>query len=375
MTVTRPVPTGLTAPPALPAEKATCPSRRDRSGVGIAVLKRIALVPPMLLAITTFVFLAMRLIPGSPASSLATNGTQGLTTAEIEANTALINEQLGLDRPLWQQYVDFLRSFVTFDLGSSYYGGNDVANLLWTALPATLELAVAAMFLAVLIGVTGGIVAALTKDTWIDTGIRALSTLTFALPWFALGVASIYLFGVVLGWLPVLGRMPSSLDYTPTTNFVLLDAILQNRPDLVMPWTKHLVLPATTLAISMAGFFTRMARTAVLDVRGEDFIRTARMKGASESRIVFRHLLPNASLPIVTALGIQFGSLIGGAVITESVFSYPGIGNLLVSSVIQRDYLVVQGAVLAIATVFILVNLVVDLIQIAIDPRLRKGMS
>jgi len=343
------------------------------AGLPALVLRRVLAVPVVLLALATCVFVAMRLIPGAPAAALAANGSNGLTTDQIAQNEQRIAEALGLDRPWYAQYLDYLGDLARLDLGTSFFGGNSVVGLLAAALPATIELTVAAMLVAVLIGGVTGLVAAVRKDTWIDTAVRAVGTVSFSLPWFALGVLGIVVFGVQLGWLPVLGRLPSSLDYVPTTNLVLLDAILQDRPELVGPWLAHLVLPATTLALSMAGYITRIVRASVLEVLGDDFVRTARMKGLSEGRILRRHVLRNSALPIVTVLGLQFGSLLGGAVITEAVFSYPGVGGLLVSGVNQLDYPVVQGAALAIAVLFTLVNLAVDLGYLLLDPRLRKG--
>lgn len=336
-------------------------------------LRRLASVPLVLFVLASLVFLAIRRLPGSPSSTLAASGTQGLSAEQISANEARINAALGLDRPIWEQYLRYLGDLAQLDLGRSFYGGNSVLTLLGGALPATIELTVAAMLIAVAIGVVTGVIAALRKDTWIDTTTRSIATVSFSLPWFALGVLSIVVFGVWLRWMPVLGRLPSALDYRPTTNFVLLDAILQDRPELVWPWLQYLILPATTLALSMAGFITRIVRASVLEVLSDDFVRTARMKGLREGTILRRHVLRNAGLPIVTVLGLQFGSLLGGSVITETVFSYPGVGNLLVSSVLQRDYPVVQGAALAIALLFVLVNAAVDLFYLVLDPRLRKG--
>lgn len=346
---------------------------RRGAGLPALVLRRLLAVPVVLLALATCVFAAMRLIPGAPAAALAASGSNGLTSEQIAQNEQRIAEVLGLDRPWYAQYLDYLGDLARLDLGTSFFGGNSVVGLLAAALPATIELTVAAMLVAVLIGGATGLLAAVRKDTWIDTAVRAVGTVSFSLPWFALGVLGIVVFGVQLGWLPVLGRLPNSLDYVPTTNLVLLDAILQDRPELVGPWLAHLVLPATTLALSMAGYITRIVRASVLEVLGDDFVRTARMKGLAEGGILRRHVLRNAALPIVTVLGLQFGSLLGGAVITEAVFSYPGVGGLLVSGVNQRDYPVVQGAALAIAVLFTLVNFVVDLGYLVLDPRLRKG--
>ncbi|MFI5932253.1 ABC transporter permease [Actinoplanes sp. NPDC051494] len=349
-------------------------SLKDRLATPWVVVRRLLAVPVVLFFLATSVFIAMRLLPGSPATSLAAGGASGDTTAaEITENTAAINEALGLDKSLLHQYGDFLHDLVTLDLGRSFYGGNSITHLLGGSLPATIELTVAAMLIAVLLGLTTGIVAALRKDTWVDNLTRTVGTVGFSLPWFALGVLAVVIFGVWLGWLPVIGRIPNQLDYRPLTNFVLVDAILQDRPELIWPWIQHLILPATTLALSMAGFITRIVRASVLEVLGDDFVRTARMKGLSGGQILRRHVLRNSSLPIVTVLGLQFGSLLGGSVITETVFSYPGVGNMLVNGILQRDYPVVQGAALAIALLFTLVNVAVDLLYLVLDPRLRKA--
>ena len=360
----------MTAEPAAAAR----PSMRRRLGTPWLVVRRLLAVPVVLFFLSGIVFLAMRLLPGSPATSLAAGGASGDTTAaQITQNQARINEALGLDQSLLHQYGDFLHDLVTLNLGRSFFGGGTVTSLLGDSLPATIELTVAAMAIAVVLGLVTGVVAALRKDTWIDTSIRTVGTIGFSLPWFALGVLAVVVFGVWLGWLPVIGRLPNQLDYQPLTNFVLLDAILQDRPELVWPWIEHLILPATTLALSMAGFVTRIVRASVLEVLGDDFIRTARMKGLSAGQILRRHVLRNSSLPIVTVLGLQFGSLLGGSVITETVFSYPGVGNQLIKAILQRDYPVVQGAALAIALLFVLVNVAVDLLYLVLDPRLRKA--
>jgi peptide/nickel transport system permease protein len=360
----------MTADLAAPARRPL----RGRLGTPWLVVRRLLAVPPVLFLLATLVFVAMRLLPGSPATSLAAGSGGGqATAAEIRANAARINAAFGLDRSLPDQYFGYLNDLAHLRLGRSFYGANDITHLLGTALPATIELTVAAMVIAVLLGLVTGLLAALRKDTWVDTLTRTVGTVSFSLPWFALGVLAIVVFGVWLRWLPVIGRMPSQLDYHPLTNFVLLDAILQNRPELIWPWLQHLILPATTLAVSMAGFITRIVRASVLEILGDDFIRTARMKGLSGFAILRRHVLRNSSLPIVTVLGLQFGSLLGGSVITETVFSYPGVGSLLVNGILRRDYPVVQGAALAIALLFTLVNVVVDLLYLVLDPRLRRA--
>ncbi|MEV6167222.1 ABC transporter permease [Streptomyces sp. NPDC051954] len=342
------------------------------NSTALLVVRRLAVIPVVLFALASLVFLAIRLLPGSPATSLSA-GRGDMSAADVSANEERVTKALGLDQPLLTQYGHFLNDLVHLRLGTSFFGSNSVLGLLGDALPATIELTLAAMTIAVVLGVVTGVIAALRKGSWVDTSTRVVATVSFSLPWFALGVLGIVVFGVWLRWLPVLGRLPSSLDYHPTTNFVLLDAILQDRPELVWPWIQHLILPAVTLALSMAGFITRIVRASVLEVLGDDFVRTARMKGLSEGVVVRRHVLRNAWLPIVTVLGLQFGSLLGGSVITETVFSYAGVGRLLVQGVLQRDYPVVQGAALAIALLFTLVNHAVDLLYTVLDPRIRKG--
>jgi len=352
----------------------TTPTPRFRGTVLLRlVLRRLLAVPVVLLGLATLIFVALRLLPGSPATALAAGGASNSTAADITENAEQIKIALGLDKSLPAQYLSYLNDLVHLDLGTSFYGGTKVLRLVGTALPSTIELTVVAMLVAVGIGLISGLVAALRKDTWIDTSTRAVATVSFSLPWFALGVLGIVIFGVWLHWLPVLGRLPSQLDYRPTSNFIMLDAILQNRPELIWPWIQHLILPAITLALSMAGYITRIVRASVLEVLDDDFVRTARMKGLAEPAIVRRHVLRNAGLPIITVIGLQFGSLLGGSVITETVFSYPGVGVLLVHGVLQRDYPVVQGAALAIALLFTLVNVGVDLVYLVLDPRLRES--
>lgn len=329
-------------------------------------LHRLVWFVPTLLGLLVVTFVISRVVPADPVALVA---GETATPAQVEA----LRHDLGFDRPLPVQFVDYLARLARGDMGVSLFTRRPILDDLAHRLPATIELTVVAMLIAVLIGMLTGILAALRRGTWIDTATRTIGTVSFSLPWFALGVLGIVVFGVWLRWLPVIGRLPNALDYHPLTNFVLLDAILQDRPELIWPWIEHLILPATTLALSMAGFITRIVRASVLEVLGDDFVRTARMKGLSPAAILRRHVLRNSSLPIVTVLGLQFGSLLGGSVITETVFSYPGVGNLLVNGILQRDYPIVQGAALAIALLFTLVNVVVDLLYLALDPRLRKA--
>lgn len=343
------------------------PSRLQRL-LGSAVVRRLLMVPVIGLVVAVIVFFVAHMLPGDPVDQL-TNSVAGITPEEIEG----VRASLGLDASLPVQFWNYLTGIFTGDLGDSFYSGRSVSSLLADAVPATIELAFAAVILTTLMGITTGIIAARTKGTWVDSFIRVGSTIGFSLPWFVVALVAIIIFGVELGWLPILGRLPSTIDYEPTTGFILVDAVLQNNYGLIGPWLMHLILPAFTLAATSAGFLTRVTRAAFLDSRSQPFVRTARMKGLSEREIEVGHILRNASVPILTTSGLQLGGLLGGAVITEAVFSYPGVGSLLVEAVDRRDYFLLQGAALAIALLFTLVNAIVDLAMLSVDPRLRRG--
>ncbi|MGW4589959.1 ABC transporter permease [Amycolatopsis thermoflava] len=342
-----------------------------RWGAGLVkspVLRRLLLVPVISFVVVVVVFLVVRALPGD-AAQLLTATMNGATPQDIEQ----MRQNLGLDGSLWSQFGTYLDGLVHLRLGDSFYSGRSVAELLGAALPVTVELAVAAAVVSTVVGVLTGILAARHRNTWIDSVIRGGATVGFSLPWFALAVLAIVVFGVWLEWLPIFGRLPNTVDYEPTTGFVLLDSVLQGRFDLIGPWLEHLTLPALTLAATSAGFVCRITREAYLTASAQGFVRTARMKGLSERRIALGHVLRNAAVPILTVSGLQFGSLLGGAVITEAVFSYPGVGSLLVEAVNRRDYFLVQGTALAIGLMFTLVNAIVDLAVLAIDPRTRRA--
>ncbi|MDP8015167.1 ABC transporter permease [Prescottella equi] len=334
---------------------------------GSAVVRRLAMVPVVGLLVAVIVFFVAHALPGDPVDQLtSTNAT--VTEAEIVE----VRESLGLNASMPVQLWNYVTGLFTGDLGESFYSGRSVASLLADAVPVTVELALAAVVLTVFMGVATGILAARYQGTWIDSAIRVGATIGFSLPWFVVALVAIIVFGVQLGWLPILGRLPSDVIYDPTTGFILIDAVLQNRYDLIGPWLTHLILPAFTLAATSAGFLTRVTRAAFLDARSQPYVRTARMKGLTERAIEVKHILRNAAVPILTMSGLQLGGLLGGAVIIESVFSYPGVGSLLVEAVDRRDYFLLQGAALAIALMFTLVNAIVDLAMLSVDPRLRR---
>ena len=301
------------------------------------VVRRLLVAIPTLLGVATIVFSLLRLLPGDPAIVIA--GPQA--TAE---DIARIRLQLGLDLPGWQQYLTFLGRLVRGDLGISIRTNAPVIQEIFTRVPYTATLAVASLLIAITIGVTAGVIAATRRNTAGDVGISGAAVFGVSMPTYWLGLMLIILFAVHLRVLPAAGSEQGPVS---------------------------LVLPAITLALFSMGLIARQTRSAMLEVLGQDFVRTARAKGAGRTAVLIRHALRNALLPIVTTIGLQFGILLGGAVLTESVFAWPGVGRLLLDSISSRDYPVVQGVVLLLSVSFIAINLITDLIYAYVDPRIR----
>ena len=300
-------------------------------------MRRALVAIPTLLGVATVVFSLLRLLPGDPATVIA-----GPTaTPESIAN---IRHQVGLDLPIWQQYLGFLGRLLRGDLGISTRTGQPVLQEIVTRAPFTAELAVASLLLAIVVGVAAGVLAATRRNTGADLGISSTAVFGVSMPVYWLGLMLIIVFAVKLRVLPAAGDDQGLVS---------------------------LILPAITLALFSMGLITRQTRSAMLEVLGQDFVRTARAKGAGRRTVLIRHALRNALLPIVTTIGLQFGTLLGGAVITESVFAWPGMGRLLLDSIFSRDYPVVQGVVLMLAVAFIAINLLTDLIYAYVDPRIR----
>lgn len=302
-------------------------------------LKRILLLLPVLLGVTLLCFLIFHLTPGDPARVLLGSDGQG---ASPEALAAL-RQQLGLDRPWYIQYGDFLRKAVQGDLGTSFRGERPVLPEVLGRFPLTLQLSLISLALAALIGVPAGILAAVKRNTWADYSLMLLALLGVSLPSFWFGIMMMQLFALKWRLLP---------------------------PSGVGTW-QQMVMPSVTVALASIAFITRMTRSALLDQLREDYVRTARSKGADNARVVLRHALRNAFIPVLTTLGLQFGNLLGGAVIVESIFSLPGLGRLTVDAITGRDLPMIQGAILVVAIAFSLVNLLVDLGYAALDPRIR----
>lgn len=334
--------------------------------------RRLLLVVPAFFGITLLAFALVHLIPGDPVQMMA--GTRRLDPA-FHAETM---HRLGLDRPLLDQYLAFLWHALQLDLGHSIVTQESVWAEFGRLFPATLELSVCALALAVGIGVPAGVWAAVYRGGWVDRGVLGVSLLGYSMPIFWWGLLLIMVFSVaMLDWapalaLPVAGRIALEFDVPVRSGFMLLDASLAADSAALRSALSHLVLPTIVLATGPLAMLARMTRATLLDVLGEDYIRTARAKGLTERRVIGWHALRNALLPLLTVTGMMAGTLLGGAVFTETLFAWPGVGKWLVDAVARRDYPVLQGGILISASLMIAVNLGVDLLYSFVDPRLRR---
>ncbi|MGA7934013.1 MAG: ABC transporter permease [Kovacikia sp.] len=332
----------------------------------IYIVKRLLGLLPVLLGITLLVFCLLHLIPGDPAVTLS---GERATPEQLAA----LRDKLGLNQPLPWQYLTFLKQLIRFDLGTSIISGIPIAAELRTRFPATLELSIAAMLVALLLGIPAGILAAVRKNSWLDHLTMAGSLLGISLPVYWLGLLLIYLFAVNLHWLPASGRISIDVGYSfqPITGFYVLDALLRLDWAALKDTLAHLILPALALGTIPLAILVRITRTALLEVLSQDYIRTARAKGVPEVWVIVTHAVKNALLPISTIIGLQFGTLLGGAILTETIFSWPGIGSWIYDGILARDYPVVQGGVVFIATAFVLINLGIDISYALTDPRIQ----
>ena len=328
------------------------------------VVRRLLLLIPILIGLSILVFLWIRALPGSPATTLL--GERATPEA-----VAAINEQLGLNKPVYVQYFDYLGNVVQLDFGDSVTSRRSVTEEFTQRFPATIELALAAMFFSIVFGIPLGFLAAKRYGGFFDHFSLFASLLGISIPIFVLGIILKYIFAVQLGWLPTVGRMSVLINIDHPTNFYILDAIIAGDPEALWDVIKHLILPAIALGSIPLAIIARITRASVLDVQNEDYVRTARAKGVNPRTVDTRHVLRNAMLPIVTIIGLQMGLLLSGAVLTESVFAWPGIGTWLVDAIKARNYPVLQGGILFIAFVFVLVNLIVDLSYGLLNPRIR----
>lgn len=330
------------------------------------IAKRLLNLIPVLLGITLLVFTLLHLIPGDPATVMA---GERATPEQVEA----LREQLGLNQALPIQYLTFLWNLLRFNFGTSIITGVPIAEEIKICWPATFELSLSAMLIAVTLGVPAGVLAAVRKNSVWDNLTISSSLLGVSLPVYWLGLLLIYLFAVNLNWLPPSGRLSidAGLNFKPITGFYVVDALLQFDFKVLADVLSHLILPAFTLSTIPLAILTRITRSAMLEVLSQDYIRTARAKGLPERWVIFKHALKNALLPVVTIIGLQFGTLLGGAILTETIFSWPGIGSWIYAGILNRDYPVVQGGVVFVAIAFVLINLLVDISYAFIDPRIK----
>jgi peptide/nickel transport system permease protein len=327
-------------------------------------VRRLFLLVPILIGLSILVFLWIRALPGGPAASIL---GERATPEAIEQ----VERQYGLDRPLYVQYVKYVQSLLRGDLGTSIASRRPVSEEIGRRFPATVELAVAAMIFALAFGVPLGFFAAKRHGTWFDQSSLVISLLGISIPVFFLGILLKYVFSVKLGLLPTVGRIDVRLDAEHPTGFYVLDAILTLNFEAFRSSIEHLILPAIALGSIPLAIIARITRASVLDVQNEDYVRTARAKGLDPRVVDRRHVLRNALLPITTVIGLQVGLLLSGAVLTETVFAWPGMGTWLVGAIEARDFPVLQGGILFLAIVFVLVNLVVDVSYGYINPRIR----
>ena len=329
------------------------------------LLKRLGRVVPTFLGITLLVFALLRLIPGDPVEALS--GERGMTE---ERYTRLIHE-FGLDRPLPVQYGEYVWKALHGDLGLSTITHEPVFAEFMARFPATVELSLVAMGFALLLGIPAGIVAAVKRNTAWDYSVMGASLTGYSMPIFWWGLLLILTFSVTLGWTPVSGRIAIQYDIAPVTGFMLIDSLVAGEKGAFRSAVSHLILPAIALGTIPLAVIARMTRSSMLEVLREDYVRTARAKGAGRFRVVAIHALRNALIPVITTVGLQVGTLLAGAILTETIFSWPGIGKWLVEAIHRRDYPAVQGGILMTATIIIAVNLLVDVLYGVINPRIR----
>jgi dipeptide transport system permease protein len=329
------------------------------------VLHKLLLIVPTVVGISIAAFAFIRLLPGDPIIAIA--GERGITPE----NYAALRERFGFNEPIWQQYFDYVWRLLHGDLGISFSTKRPVLDEFLVLFPATIELTVVAMLIAVVIGVPVGIIAAVKRRSWFDQIAMSAALTGYSMPIFWWGLLLIILFSGTLGWTPVSGRIGIQHFFRPVTGFMLIDSLIVGRPGAFRSAVSHLILPSIVLATIPLAVIARQTRSAMLEVLGEDYVRTARAKGLSPQRVVGLHAFRNALIPVVTTIGLQVGTLLAGAILTETIFSWPGIGKWMIDSIGKRDYVVVQSGLLLIALVVMFVNLAVDILYGLINPRIR----
>jgi dipeptide transport system permease protein len=329
------------------------------------ILTRVSLIVPTFIGITLLAFFLIRLVPGDPIETMA--GERGIDPARHEQ----LRKEFGFDRPVLVQYGIYIARVLQGDLGKSMVTQESVLTEFRALFPATIELALCAILFALVIGIPAGILAAVRRNSIFDHGVMGVSLTGYSMPIFWWGLILILLFSVQLDLTPVSGRIGILYYIEPTTGFLLIDTLLSGEEGAFTSAVQHLILPTVVLGTVPLAVIARMTRSAMLEVLGEDYIRTARAKGLSTWRVIALHALRNALIPVVTVIGLQVGVLFTGAILTETIFSWPGVGKWLIEAIFRRDYPILQGGTLLLGTVVMSVNLLVDLTYGLINPRIR----
>ncbi|EPE99787.1 MULTISPECIES: ABC transporter permease subunit [Rhizobium] len=329
------------------------------------LIGRLAILIPTFIGVSLIAFSFIRLLPGDPVMLMS-----GERVMAPERHAQVMHD-LGLDRPVYVQYLDYLGNVVQGDLGSSIVTKRPVLQEFGSLFPATLELSLCAIIFAIVLGIPAGVFAAVKRGTWFDQSVMGVALVGYSMPIFWWGLLLIVLFSNTLHWTPVSGRISLMYFFKPVTGFMLIDSLLSGQAGAFKSAFVSLILPTIVLGTIPLAVIARQTRSAMLEVLGEDYVRTARSKGLAPIRVVGLHALRNAMIPVVTSIGLQVGVLLGGAILTETIFSWPGIGKWMVDAVFKRDYTVVQGGLLLIAGIIMIVNLIVDLMYGLINPRIR----
>jgi len=327
------------------------------------IFRRILILIPTLLGVTIIVFLMLHLTPGDPAELLMGERASDEALAQIR-------EHLGLNKPIHVQYGMFIKRLMKGDLGETIWTRQKVWIEVKQRFPATIELSIVALFISCFFGVIFGIISATKQYSIFDYLSMVGALIGVSMPIFWLGLVFMLIFSIQLGWLPISGRLGIDIDLQTITNFYILDAVLTRNWPALKDALWHIIMPAFTLSTIPMAIVARMTRSAMLDVLRQDYIKTAKAKGLSQFRVIFKHALRNALIPVVTTIGLQFGVLLGGAILTETIFAWPGVGKWMYDAVMQRDYMVIQGGTLFIAAIFIVINLCVDVLYAVINPRI-----
>jgi len=327
------------------------------------IIRRTLSIIPTLLGVSIVIFLMLAITPGDPAELL-------LGERATEETLENMREHLGLNKPLYVQYGMFLKRLIKFDLGETIWTRQKVWDEIKQRYPATIELSVAAMFLSCFFGIILGIISATKQYSWFDYMSMIASLIGVSIPVFWLGLVLMLVFSLYLGWFPMSGRLSVGIDIEIITNFYVLDAILTRNWAGLRDAIWHLTLPAVALSTIPLAIIARMTRSSMLEVLRQDYIKTAKAKGLGQAKVVLKHALRNGLIPVITVIGLQFGIMLGAAILTETVFAWPGVGKWIFDGVVKRDYMVIQGGTMIVASCFVIVNLVVDVLYAVINPRI-----